>query len=352
MSHETDRIRTILPRRPGYNAWMKKVVSTSAFADSDTAQYRLKVIRYYRRFGLDATLSAFPIKRSTLFLWQKALKDSGGRLGSLIPQSTRPYQVRQMNTHPLVLAEICRLRQRHYRLGKHKLYPLIKRYCNSLGLDTPKESTIGKIIKRNQLFYGRPTFGYHDPARKRPQKRSKVRVRRAPKPETGGYLELDTIETIIAGARRYTITAIDVKLKVVYAQTFTTKHTRNALAVLKTIIAVLPVTIHTVQTDNGSEFEGVFDAYCQENSITHKWTYPSSPQINGVIERFNRSLQEEWLDMYQDEMLNITLINQRIKEYLSFYHHDRIHESLADQTPATVVGYNIDYQLPKSPICM
>jgi len=352
MSHETDRLRTILPRRPGYNVWMKKVVSTSAFADSETAQYRLRVINHYHRFGLAATLSAFPVKRSTLFLWQKTLKESRGKLSSLIPKTTRPKVFRQMNTHPLVLAEICRLRKTHYRLGKHKLYPLVKRYADSLGLVAPKESTIGKIIKRNRLFYDQPTFGYHDPGRKQPQKKKKTRVNKAPKPETGGYVELDTIETIIDGIRRYTITAIDVKLKIVYAQTFTTKHARNALEVLKTIASVLPVSIHTVQTDNGSEFEGVFDQYCQQQKIKHCWTYPHSPKINGVVERFNRTIQEDCLNQYQDEMLDLKLINQRIKEYLTLYHHDRIHESLADQTPSQVIGYNINYQTPKSPICV
>ncbi|MBU1457767.1 DDE-type integrase/transposase/recombinase [Patescibacteria group bacterium] len=271
-------------------------------------------------------------------------------MASLIPQSTRPQTVRQMQTHPLALAEICRLRRKHYRLGKHKLYPLVKRYCEPLGVTPPQESTIGKIIKRNHIFYDKPSYGYHDPNRKRPEQRKKTRVTRAPKPEVGGYIELDTIETIIEGIRRYTITAIDVKLKVVYAQTFTTKHAKNALVVLKSLAPVLPVKIHTIQTDNGSEFEGLFDKYCKENSLTHKWTYPHSPKINGVIERFNRSIQEEWLDMYQDEMLDINLINQKIKEYLYFYHHDRIHESLSDQTPATVIGYNINYS--KSPICV
>ena len=161
---------------------------------------------------------------------------------------------------------------------------------------------------------------------------------------------MDTIETIIAGTRRYTITAIDVRLKLVYAQTFTTKHSKNALIVLRAIATILPTKIHTIQTDNGTEFEGVFEKYCKDNKIKHKWTYPHSPKINGVIERFNRSIQEEWLDVYQDEMLNLLLINQRIKEYLSFYHHDRIHESLNDQTPASVVGYSINY--PESPKCI
>ena len=106
MSHETDRRRYILPYIPGYTSGMKKVVSLSAFADSDTAQYRFKVVKYYQGFGMKATLATFPVKRSTVFLWQKKLKNSGGRLSSLIPQSSRPHTTRKMQTHPLVLAEI------------------------------------------------------------------------------------------------------------------------------------------------------------------------------------------------------------------------------------------------------
>lgn len=199
-----------------------------------------------------------------------------------------------MHTHPLVLAEICRLRRKHYRLGKHKLYPLIARYCASIGIAYPKESTIGKIITRNNLFYDKVTYGYHHPNRKKPERlRKKIRVLKAPQPKTGGYIELDTIETIVAGVKRYTITAIDVKLKVSYAQTFKSKHAQHAIEVLQALNLVLPVKIHTIQTDNGSEFEGDFEAYCCSHNIKHLWTYPNSPKINGVIERFNRSIQEE-----------------------------------------------------------
>ena len=98
MSHETDRIRSILPRNRGYNSWMKKIISMHAFADSDTAKYRLRVIEYYNRFGIKATLAAFPVKRSTLFLWKKTLRDSKGRLKSLVPKSSRPHKVRRMHT--------------------------------------------------------------------------------------------------------------------------------------------------------------------------------------------------------------------------------------------------------------
>ena len=319
----------------------------TAFADAETARYRLKVIEYYQHFGIAATMAAFPVTRSTVFLWQKTFKENKGRLSSLIPVSSRPHTLRQMQTHPLVLAEICQLRRSHYRLGKKKLYPLLRKYCQGAGIAYPAISTIGKIITRNHIFFDKPTYGYHDPGRKKYQRKKKQRVIYAPKPTTGGYGELDTIETIVGTVRRYTITAIDVKLKVAYAQTFKSPTAANALIVLKILQTMVPVAIHTVQTDNGSEFMGVFDDYCTKRKIKHVWTYPKHPRVNGVIERFNRSLQEEWLDMYQDELLEPTQANQRIAEYLYFYHNERIHESLGDQTPASILGKEI--KSPKGP---
>lgn len=321
---------------------MNKVASIKAFADSDTARYHLKVIEYYKSFGLSATLSAFPVKRSTVFLWQKVLKENSGRLISLVPKSSRPHTCRRMQTHPLILAEICRLRKEHYRLGKKKPHFLLRRYSGEVGLPTcPKVSTIGKIIKRNHIFFDKPTFGYHDPGRKKPEGIKKVRGIYAPKPELGGYVEMDTIETIVGSVRRYTICAIDVKLKIAYAQTFKSKSSKNAITVLETLASMLLCPIHTIQTDNGSEFLGVFDYYCRKNGIKHHFTYPKHPKINGVVERFNRSIQEEWLNTYQDEMVEPDLINQRIIEYLLFYHNDRIHEGLGDRTPASILGKEI-----------
>lgn len=341
MNSDIPQLRYLLPPIRGYTSLVKKVTSVKAFADSETAQYRLKVIEYYQRFGLCATLAVFPVKRSTLFLWQKTLKKNQGRVSSLIPASSRPHTVRMMNTHPLVLAEICRLRKNHYRLGKKKLYPLLKKYCKEVGIEYPAIATIGKIIKRNHIFFDKPTEGIHDPGRKKYQRRKKERVIYAPKPESGGYVQLDTIETIIGTLRRYTITIIDVKLKVAYAETFKSPTAANALIVLKTFQTLLPLTIHTVQTDNGSEFMGVFDTYCSTTHVKHVFTYPKHPKVNGVIERFNRSIQEEWLDMYQDELIEPYQANQRIREYLHFYHNERIHESLGNQTPACILGKEI-----------
>lgn len=347
MSHEFGRARKIFSGIKGYDYWMKTVIRINQFDKNEVAKYRLKVITHYRQFGLASTLAAFPVKRSTLYLWQQKLKASQGKLLALKPHSTRPKRVRQMRTDPRIVTEIERLRRKHYRLGKQKLKPLLDAFCHKEGLVPPSTSLIGKVIKRHSLFFQRDTPGYHDPNRKQHQFAKKLRVNKAPRPQQGGYIQADTIETIVNNVRRYTISFIDVKLKVSHSKTFTGKLAKYALEVFRGFEALLPVPAHTIQTDNGSEFAGEFDRYLRKRQIKHLWTYPNCPKINGCIERYNRSLQEEWLYTYLDEIDDVKRFNKRLREYLYFYNNRRVHESLNLQTPAQVVGKEL-----KSPICV
>jgi len=74
-----------------YNkAYMKTIDPIFSFNNSDIAQFRLKVIEFYNKYGTKATIDAFSVKRRTIFYWKKLLKDSGGRLSSLIPKRKTP----------------------------------------------------------------------------------------------------------------------------------------------------------------------------------------------------------------------------------------------------------------------
>lgn len=334
MSHELgSKPKLILSRIKGCNHWMKTVISINQFDKYEVAKYRLRVIEHCRQFGIRSTLNAFPVKRSTIFLWLAKLKAGNGSLVALVPKSTRPFGVRQMNVNSRIITEITRLRQKHYRLGKLKIKPLIDEYCRKENIRYPSISHIGKIIKRNNLFFQRPK-SCHDPARKEYVRQKKERVKNAPKPNVGGYIQADTVETFVLGTRRYTISFIDVKLKAAYSKTFKGKLSKYALETFMEFKRLLPSTIHTVQTDNGSEFEGLFDQYLARESIKHLWTYPNCPRINGVIERYNRSVQEEWIESYIHEIDDTIQFNKRLKEYLYFYNNQRVHESLGLKTPS------------------
>jgi len=341
MSHELgSKPKLIFSKIKGYNHWMKTVISINQFDKYEVAKYRLKIINHYQHFGLKSTLNAFPVRRSTVFLWLSKLKSGNGSLVALIPQSTRPQRVRQMSVDSRIISEISSLRQEHYRLGKLKLKPLIDEFCKKKDIKPLSVSLIGKVIKRNNLFFQRPQ-ACHDPARKKYTKKKKQRVKNAPKPTIGGYIQADTVETFVLGTKRYTISFIDVKLKAAYSKTFKGKLSKYALESFREFQAILPASIHTVQTDNGSEFGGVFDQYLSKQDIKHIWTYPNCPRINAVIERYNRSIQEEWMETYLHEIDDTIQFNKRLKEYLYFYNNLRVHESLGLKTPSQVIGVEL-----------
>lgn len=170
MSHSLgNKPKLIFSGIKGYNHLMKTVISINQFDKYDIAKYRLRVINHYLQFGLKSTLDAYPVKRSTLFLWSKKLKDGNGALTSLVPQSTKPNNVRQMIVDIRIIEKISRLRQKHYRLGKLKLKPLIDSFCKKESIKSPSVSLIGKIINRNNLFFQR-TNSCHNPAKKNTKK--------------------------------------------------------------------------------------------------------------------------------------------------------------------------------------
>ncbi|WP_213817156.1 IS481 family transposase, partial [Glaciihabitans sp. dw_435] len=56
----------------------------------------------------------------------------------------------------------------------------------------------------------------------------------------------------------------------------------------------LGITVKRVITDNGSCYRSRTFAEALGPNITHKYTRPYRPQTNGKVERFNRTLAQEW----------------------------------------------------------
>ena len=83
-------------------------------------------------------------------------------------------------------------------------------------------------------------------------------------------------------------------------------------------LARFPLDVHTILTDNGSEFtdrfavdkkakpqgrpsgDHAFDRVCAARAIAHRLTQPFWPQTNGMVERFNRRLGEHLARMPQN----------------------------------------------------
>lgn len=316
---------------------MKAIQSLLHFNQSDVAQVRQNIIEFSHKHGIQATIDAYGISRRTLFRWRKCLNDSYGRLETLIPASKKPHNTRKMLTHPKIIAFIRGEREKVAHLGKEKIKPLLDEYCKEEGLPTLSISTIGKVIKRHQLFPKNKRV-YHNPESGHANRiiRYKTKVKRSPKVEDAGYIEIDTITRFLQGIKLYVFNAVDIKLKFQFSYGYSTLTSNHGRDFFKRLELVYPIQagIKTVQTDNGLEYMGDFDLYLQEKNISHLFIYPRCPKINAFIERANRTLQEEFIEQYlYTKWRGLVSFNRDLMEYLVWYNTKRVHKSLNNKTP-------------------
>lgn len=325
----------IFSRIRGLKGVNNVLYSLRRFSDDERAKERLRIIQFYNKHGEKLTKEAFKAGRKTVFVWKKKLRLSGGSISSLIPLSTKPLNTRRMHTNPKIIAFIKALRGKHGRFGKEAIKPILDKYCKAEGIPCVQESTIGKIIKRNNLFYQKTIRIYHDPSKnyKRANRRERARAKYAPKPQKLGYIEMDSIVLFVDRIRYYIYSAIDVRGKFAFSLLYKSLNSSNTVDFFKKFERVYPVRITHVQTDNGLEFLGEFEEYLKNKQIPHIFIYPRCCRINGVVERYQRTLQDQFVYSNLDMIHDPVQFNKNLLEYLIFYLTEKIHKSIGKMTP-------------------
>ncbi|MGY0400014.1 MAG: helix-turn-helix domain-containing protein [Ostreibacterium sp.] len=113
---------------------------------SEIAQHRLKMLTFWDKHGLQASIDAFDISRRSLYDYRRRLKANG--LSGLNKQSTRPKTLRTSHWDSRIIKEIKRFRKRLPNLGKEQLQVLLAPFCQSLEVACPSASTIGRLIAK------------------------------------------------------------------------------------------------------------------------------------------------------------------------------------------------------------
>jgi len=319
--------------------------------ENTKANKRLKIVQFFDKYGLEATIEAFEISRRTLYRWKSALKKSKEDILSLNPKSTKPKHTRKPTISQAVIDEIKILREEYPNIGKAKLHVMLKPWCKENNFIIPSESTIGRTIARDKnkmrLFPNRI-----DSKGRQKLKRKDIKNRK-PKGLKAAPMHLwavDTIQRVTAGMRRYIMTMIDPNSRIAFAVAIPTKHTVHTAKVLEALIDGLGCetsnsTKYALLSDNGSEFHKEFDALLQEKKLTHYWTYPRSPKMNAHNERFNRTIQEQFVDYYEDLLFSdIDLFNKKMAYWLIDYNTKIPHHSLQMKTP-------VQYLIENNPQC-
>lgn len=305
------------------------------------AKHRAQTLAFWAKHGLVPTIEAFNTSRRTLFRWQKAIADKGGVLEALNALSRKPRQVRQRFWPQAVKDEIKRLRTEHPNLGKDKVHVLLKGFCAQGQLRLPSISTVGNLIRDMgglRMFPVKVSHFGVIKLRKRAKKERKPKNFIALYPGHCG--SFDTIERIVQGCRRYVITFTDVYGRFSFAWATTSHASQAAKEFLDLITFIFPFPLQHVLTDNGSEFMKHFDTEIRRLHRIHWHTYPKTPKMNSHAERFNRTIQEEYVDYHAQELLDPVRFNQGLMKYLLWYNTERPHYALKQVAPVTFMKTN------------
>ena len=130
----------------GYNHWMEKLNDILNHPKQKEIEERLKIIELFDEYGSQATGKAFGKSRSTVYLWKRRLKESGGRLSSLSPKDKEPKRKRKRLPDPFVEEFIIDYRTLHPGVDKTTITYVLKEVCEKKGIKPPSESTVGRII--------------------------------------------------------------------------------------------------------------------------------------------------------------------------------------------------------------
>jgi transposase InsO family protein len=94
------------------------------------------------------------------------------------------------------------------------------------------------------------------------------------------------------------------------------------------------IRVERVLTENGSCYRAHrWRQTCRQLGITPKRTRPYRPQTNGKVERFNRTLLDEWA--YRRLYTTESARRAAFAPWLHWYNHHRPHTGIGGHPPIT-----------------
>jgi transposase InsO family protein len=153
----------------------------------------------------------------------------------------------------------------------------------------------------------------------------------------GHLVSLDTfyVGCLKGVGRIYQVTGIDIASRFGLARLYTHNDQRATMHFVEnTLIPILyhnGVSIERMLTDNGSEYTGsLFNRCLSDYEISHVYIPKGRPACNGYVERFQRTLYEEFYQkvfrctVYAD----LPQLQKDLDDYLIYYNFQRPHFGL------------------------
>jgi transposase InsO family protein len=270
------------------------------------------------------------ISRQTAHKWWHRYQEAG-RAG-LMDRSSRPRRC-PTKTPPKVERRLVELRRRH-QLGPARLAPkagvpasTLHRVWARHGVSrlSDLERRAGRVVRRIETV--------------RPGELVHVDIKKQAKiPKGGGWrvrgVEVKARKNGKAGRPRlgyaYVHSAIDAHSRLAYSEIHGDERATTAIAFwhrARAFFSSYGIEVERVMSDNGSCYKAkTFTEALVAAGIIHTHTKPYCPQTNGKIERYNRTLLNEWA--YARPYRSEAARTRALDTWLHMYNHHRHHTAI------------------------
>ena len=290
-----------------------------------TPEGRLRLCRRIEEgWSVAAAAESMNISRQCAHKWWSRYRDEGE--AGLRDRSSRPLSCPHQ-TPPRVERRIVALRQSR-KLGPARL----------AGIVGVPASTVHRVLVRhgvNRLrWMDRPTGRViRRIETSRPGELVHIDVKKLARvPDGGGHKFHGRSAAVLHKRVGYTHvhTAIDAYSRLAYSEFAGVENTVNCVAFLRRAVAWFAergIRIEKILTDNGNGYRSQpWAELCVELAIKHKRTKPYHPATNGKVERFNRTLLDEWAyaRLWKSEASRARALDGWLHRYNHHRHHTAI----------------------------
>lgn len=215
------------------------------------------------------------------------------------------------------------------------LLAITKQYVNAKA----SRSALDRLLQREGIGNLKALIAAQTPEGEKPEKKGF-------KDYEPGYFHMDIKylpQMPDETSRSYLFVAIDRATRWVFMRIYSNQTEASSVDFLSRLEQASPVKIEKLLTDNGSQFtdrftskaktpsgEHAFDRRCAALGIEHRLIPPRTPQMNGMVERFNGRISEV---LQQTRFVGAADLAATLQNYLKLYNHHIPQRALGHVAP-------------------
>ena len=189
------------------------------------------------------------------------------------------------------------------------------------------QSTVYRILRRTKIRY-KQKWDWR-------QRRKTLYVLDAP----GREVQIDACFPFGKSRKETQYDAIDDCSRFVFSRLHTEHSVRSSMEFVAHLVKIAPFRIRAIRTDCGGEFWPGFTEFLKKLRIRHIPNAPYSPQHNGKVERYHRTL---WQNLGEfSTRIDAQEYRLKLKLFEDYYNYQKPHSGLGrfGMTPAEKLWY-------------